>query len=143
MPVLKEYKPRKYTLDEMNDLELLFSKYIETTEFPHLSKFASENGIIREDLYLFPSFVPLIKKAKDKCEAYLIGKLEKDQLYGKYAFLLKSMHQFRDNSTLTVQGEQGKPIALELTSKSIEALQESMLKGSKANKAMNTAKPSK
>ena len=141
MPRLKEYVHPRYTNDEIEDWYKIFDNYINTVDFPYLSKFATEYGIIRDDLYIFPTFVPLLKKAKAKCEQYLIDKLNQDKVnFVPFIFLLKSMHDFRDNSAIEVSGKDGKPVSLEFTGKSVQDLQAMFDKVTREHKTSNTGK---
>lgn len=141
----------KYNRAFKLDLLEKFTTYIDTTEFPFLSKFATQENTYHQILYDFvdskkdldlcPQFSTLLKKAKDKSESYLITRLDLNK--GNCAsnmFLLKAMHQFRDNSSIEITGKDGKPVTFELTGKSINELQDTMLRAGKLNKIRNTTK---
>lgn len=139
MSRLKEYIHPRYTKAQQKALFIAYDAYIKTEDYPHLTGFAVEQDIVRDDIYLFPQFVPLIKKGKQKCELFLISKVQSDQLYGKYAFLLKTQHGYRESTPIEITTTTN-TLKIELGDRSLGELQEAMLKQGKANKMRNTRK---
>ncbi len=132
----------KYDRSYKEQLLIQLEEYVDSKDFPFLSGFTSSIKSYKQHLYdmadaktdsdLSLQVSYLIKRAKEKCEAHLVMKLVEPKVnFVPIMFLLKSMHQFRDNTVLEVQGRDGKPIQLDITGKSVKELQDTMLKYSR------------
>jgi hypothetical protein len=64
-------RPRNHTDEEVEVFRKALEKYVQDTDIPILVEFCYMNDLSRDDLYNYPEFCTLRKKAIDKKEAQL------------------------------------------------------------------------
>ena len=64
-------QPRKYNVEEIEEIKKKFGEYIDENTVPIIAEFAYKNNILRETLYDYNEFATLRKRAIDKKEANL------------------------------------------------------------------------
>ncbi len=137
-------RPRKYNNNEVQEIINKLIDFIDNDQFPTVAKFCIQNNVSRDAVNDYPEFHTLIKKLHDKSEAYLQQKLiDNKGNAASHMFLLKAMHQYRDNSQLTVSGDKEAPIKVEIQGLSNDDLQKAINDRARRNKQRNTAKRKK
>lgn len=64
-------RPRKYNKNEIEEIKIKLSDYIDNSDLPIIAEFAYTNDIVRQSLYDYEEFSTLLKKLIDKKEAQL------------------------------------------------------------------------
>lgn len=137
-------RPRKYNDNEVQEIANKLTDFIKDKDFPTVAKFCTENDLNRDVIDDYPEFADLKKKLMSKAEDYLQSKLiDNKGNAASHMFLLKAMHQYRDNSQLTVSGDKEAPIKVEIQGLSSDDLQKALSERVRKNKQRNTAKPKK
>lgn len=107
MPKHPGGRPRKYTPAQVEEIRKKFQEYIDSSQMPIIAEFSYKNDVLRDDLYKYPEFFTLIKRAIGKKEAFL----EAASLAGKVnttqaIFSLKQLG-WRDRQDVNFQGVLG------------------------------------
>ena len=132
-------RPKKWTKERVKQTFNDLSEYINKEDYPTLIQFAANNGLWKTWFYDYPDFSEVLKKGKTKCEAWLQKQVLEKSNCTPFIFLLKAVHGYRDSTPIEITSTTN-TVRLELGNRSLDELQEAMLKQGKANKMKNTRK---
>lgn len=107
-------RPRNHNPEEVERIKAALAEYIQMTTIPILVEFAYQNDISRDDLYNYPEFCTLRKKAIDKKEAQLERKGLNNEIDKTLAIFSLKQLGWKDGKHIEHSTKEDKPLQFEI-----------------------------